>query len=239
MLIAEYHSAPGTCFGENTLIFGDCGCILNEMDLHESTELGGQKLLKFRGKLQEAGAVNKNRRIYPKEILEDNVDRLTESIQQGGLVGELDHPTDSIVHFSNASHKITKLWWEDSVLFGEGVVLPTPSGKILKELMNCGVRVGMSSRGVGNGKVNEDGILVIGESYKLITFDAVADPSTYAAFQEKVTTSTKESYQPRKNENSGIYRDKEKLCSKELLIACLGGIVQKQAQVIKGSLSNG
>jgi hypothetical protein len=59
---------------------------------------------------------------------------------------------------------------------------------VLKALIEDGVKIGISSRGVGNGKVNEDGILVIGESYKLITFDAVADPSTFAAFQEKVVS---------------------------------------------------
>jgi hypothetical protein len=58
----------------------------------------------------------------------------------------------------------------------------------LKALINDGVKIGISSRGVGNGKVDENGILVIGESYKLITFDAVADPSTFSAFQEKVLT---------------------------------------------------
>jgi len=68
---------------------------------------------------------------------------------------------------------------------GQGEILNTPCGKLLKSLINDGVRVGISSRGVGNGKVNENGILVIGESYKLITFDAVADPSTHSAFQQK------------------------------------------------------
>jgi hypothetical protein len=69
---------------------------------------------------------------------------------------------------------------------GEGEILPTPSGKILRALIENGGRVGISSRGVGNGQVNEQGVLVIGESYKLITFDAVADPSCFAAFQQKV-----------------------------------------------------
>lgn len=69
---------------------------------------------------------------------------------------------------------------------GEGEILPTPSGMILKKLIESGCRIGISSRGVGNGQTNSEGVLVIGESYKLITFDAVADPSTYAAFQKQV-----------------------------------------------------
>lgn len=238
-LLLEHEMKPGTIY-ENRLILGggDCG-ILNEMDLHEANS-NGSTLVKFRGKFQEADAINKNKRTYPFEVLNSNVKTLSEAISNGGLIGELDHPTDSIVHFANASHKITKLWWEGKVLMGEGVILNTPHGKILKALINDGVRVGISSRGVGNGKVNEEGILVIGESYKLITFDAVADPSTSQAFQEKVVSkeSTTHKEIPQKvhddvkNESSGIHT-----LSKELILAAFGGIVQKQAKEIKARLN--
>jgi len=233
-LLLENELSPGAIF-ENRLILGGSGCaILNEMDLHEATGSGG--LVKFRGKFQEADAVNKNKRTYPFEVLNQNVKGLQECIKNGGLIGELDHPTDSIVHFANASHKITKLWWEGKTLMGEGVILNTPHGKILKALINDGVRVGISSRGVGNGKVNEEGILVIGESYKLITFDAVADPSTSQAFQEKVVSKEASNYTrlpeetraPVKNEASGIH-----ILNKDLVLAALGGIIQKQAKAIK------
>ncbi|CAE7860317.1 21 [Symbiodinium microadriaticum] len=143
------------------------------------------------GKFQEAEAINKNKRMYPYDVLDENLHRLMECVDDRRLVGELDHPTDSIIHFANASHVVTKLWWEGNVLMGEGEILNTPHGKVLKALINDGIKVGISSRGVGNGKVNEDGILVIGESYKLITFDAVADPSTFSAFQEKVRLMSK------------------------------------------------
>jgi len=238
-LLLEHEMIPGTVY-ENRLILGGGGCaILNEMDLHEASGSGGG-VIKFRGKFQEADAVNKNKRTYPFDVLDTNVKTLSEAISSGGLIGELDHPTDSIVHFANASHKITKLWWEGKVLMGEGVILNTPHGKILKALINDGVRVGISSRGVGNGKVNEEGILVIGESYKLITFDAVADPSTSQAFQEKVIS--KEStthieipqniHNNEKNESSSIHT-----LSKELILAAFGGIVQKQAKEIKARLN--
>lgn len=145
---------------------------------------------------------------------------------------------DSIVHLTNISHKITKLWWDGNVLMGEGEVLNTPAGKVLKALINDGVRIGISSRGVGNGRVNEDGILVIGESYKLVTFDAVADPSTHQAFQKEVGSSKRESYIPQnntkstKNERSSIY----KTVTKEQLIACLNGIVKSETNKIKGEV---
>jgi len=223
----EHETVPGTVYENRLILGGVCSAIFNEMDLHEVSSSNGGTVVKFRGKFQEADAINKNKRTYPYEVLNDNVKGLMECISSGGLIGELDHPTDSIVHFTNASHKITKLWWEGKTLMGEGTILNTPHGKILKALINDGVRVGISSRGVGNGKVNEDGILVIGESYKLITFDAVADPSTSQAFQEKVVS--KESIIHHvKNESSGINN-----LSKELVLAALGGIVQKQAKEIK------
>lgn len=225
-LLLEHETVPGTVYENRLILGGVCSAIFNEMDLHEVSS-NGSTVVKFRGKFQEADAVNKNKRSYPFDVLDTNVKSLMECISSGGLIGELDHPTDSIVHFTNASHKITKLWWEGKTLMGEGTILNTPHGKILKALINDGVRVGISSRGVGNGKVNEDGILVIGESYKLITFDAVADPSTSQAFQEKVVS--KESIiHPVKNESSSI-----NTLSKELVLAALGGIVQKQAKEIK------
>lgn len=215
-----------------TLLIDCCTNSCLTLGLNESSDRG---LTRFRGKFQEADSVNKNKRMYPQTVLEMNVRGLNECIKERGLVGELDHPEDSIIHFEKASHVVTKLWWEGNVLMGEGEILNTPHGKILRALVNDGVRVGISSRGVGNGKVNENGILVIGESYKLITFDAVADPSTFAAFQHKVTGKT-ESFKPvpnnvsatvTKNENSNVNK-----VNKEALIACLGGIVKNQTNNI-------
>jgi len=205
-----------------------------ELDLKESNLDKG--ILKFRGKFQEAEAVNKNKRMYPYGVLDENVKRLNEVVSSRGLVGELDHPTDSIIHFKEASHVITKLWWDGNVLMGEGEILSTPHGKVLKALLNDGVRVGISSRGVGNGKVNENGILVIGESYKLITFDAVADPSCYEAFQEKVIGTKKENVSnyynsAPKNTSNGIHN-----LSKEAVIAALGGIVKQHTSKHKARL---
>ncbi len=234
---------------DQMLLIDCCGGSSFTLNLSESNTTTRGGLTRFRGKFQEAEAVNKNKRMYPWDILDENVVRLKESITDRRLVGELDHPTDSIIHFSNASHVVTRLWWEGNVLMGEGEILNTPSGQILKNLIDSGVKVGISSRGVGNGKVNEDGILVIGESYKLITFDAVADPSTFEAFQEKVV-SRDESFDTRsiqrelrnrqksftnspvKNESSSI--DK---INKEALIACLGGFVKSQTEKFKSRIN--
>ena len=226
---------------ERLSLFVDCcdngGFILNLNEADTTSEKG---LMKFKGKFQEAEAVNKNKRIYPYDVLDENVKKLTPIVEARGLVGELDHPTDSIIHFEKCSHVITRLWWEGNNLMGEGEILNTPHGRILKSLLSDGVRIGISSRGVGNGRSDENGILVIGESYKLITFDAVADPSTNNAFQEKVV-GKKESYIPSssyeinknvvKNESSRIHT-----VNKEALIACLGGIIEQQTSNIKARL---
>ena len=214
----------------------DAGFVLN---LNESTTTTPGGLTKFRDKFQEADAVNKNKRMYPFGVLDENIKKLNDAIKARGLVGELDHPTDSIIHFEKASHVITKLWWEGTSLMGEGEILNTPHGKILRSLLNDGVRVGISSRGVGNGRTDENGILVIGESYKLITFDAVADPSTFAAFQEKIATGPKrETYVPQfsdkspsKNEGSRIHT-----VNKDVLVAYLGGIFKEHTSNIKARL---
>jgi hypothetical protein len=239
LILEEHDITPGTVYEDRLILGGAVGAVLNEMELHEATS-GGINVLKFKGKFQEAESVNKNKRMYPYEVLNTNVLKLQESIDSGGLVGELDHPQDSIIHFEKASHLINRLWWDGKVLMGEGTILTTPAGMILRALLNDGVRVGISSRGVGNGKVNENGVLVIGDSSKLITFDAVADPSTSAAFQEKFVSKKRESVMPVspeehnevvKNEASSLYT-----YNKELVLACFGGIVQKQAKDIKARL---
>lgn len=213
-------------------LIGECVSHIT-FDVNESKASGA---LKFKGKFQEANAVNKNRRMYPYDILENNVKRLKEAVGGRGLVGELDHPTDSIIHFENCSHLVTKLWWEGNTLMGEGEVLNTPSGQVLKSLINAGVRVGISSRGVGNGSTNEDGVLVIGESYKLITFDAVADPSTFSAFQQKIVSGANEATriydnEPRKNESSRTHKVNAKA-----LITFLGCVFESKTEEVKRSI---
>lgn len=235
-LLESHDPTPGKTYDNTYLICSTSGFCFNEcVDLNEARDYD-KPSVKFRGKFQEAEQVNKNKRMYPYNILESNVKRLIECVKQGGLPGELDHPTDSIVHFQNASHRTTKLWWDNKVLMGEGFVMPTPSGLIMRVLLDEGVRVGISSRGIGNGKVNENGILVIGESYKLITFDSVADPSTHHAFQEKVVSTNEEivAASPIKTEATSI----DKMNS-QLLVACLDRVVKQHTKDIKARMYDG
>ena len=245
-LLLEHEATPGTVLNENFLIceYGN-GYYMNNMDFIAESNQNNSGEVRFRGKFQEADAVNKNKRTYPFEVLNTCVEHINRALKEGPLIGELDHPTDSIIHFKSASHKIDKLWWEGKVLMGEGTILNTPEGKILRSLINDGVRIGISSRGVGNGKVNENGILVIGESYKLITFDAVADPSTNQAFQKRVVSANEasdvgNSHMPQethnnviKNETSSIHNN----ITKEIVLAAFSGIVHKEGKNIRARLS--
>lgn len=238
MLLLENHNLITYEPNKSYLIVDHCIGSYAELQLMEGSDSSSGRM-KFRGKFQEADAENRNKRIYPFSVLDENVKKLDNIIHDRRLVGELDHPSDSILHFANASHLITKLWWEGNVLMGEGEILNTPHGKVLKALISDNVKVGISSRGVGNGKVDENGVLVISENYKLVTFDVVADPSCYNAFQEKVSGTKKESIIPTinreyssKNESSSI----DRRVSKEVLMACMSGLIQSETRKIKSRL---
>jgi len=168
---------------EKVYLICDCVGSASLEILTESKTNGVSSGLLIRGKFQEADIQNKNRRVYPLGVLQPQVEFLQECLKDNGLLGELDHPQDSVIHFENASHMITKLWWDGAQLMGEARVLSqTPSGKILEALIREGVKIGISSRGVGSGTLNPDGITMINDGFKLITFDVVADPSTPGAF---------------------------------------------------------
>ena len=126
---------------------------------------------------------------------------------------------------------------------GEGEILPTPTGLILKKLIESGCRIGISSRGVGNGQTNNEGVLVIGESYKLITFDAVADPSTYAAYQSRVT-GKRETVEPANTfrpyvhspEPSQMAEEKTKQFNHRALVSYFGTMLSEEVKQIKDKL---
>ena len=145
---------------------------------------GANKKLKVRGKFQKCDEQNNNGRIYPRKILESQVKELQGKIAERSLVGALDHPSNDAIHLSQASHLITKLWVEkNGEVMGEAEILSTPNGKIVEALLKDGVKIGISSRGLGTLSEGKDG-KVVNEDFKLITFDLVSDPSTKGAFPE-------------------------------------------------------
>jgi len=133
------------------------------------------------GKLQEAEVQNGNGRVYPRKILEREMKNYTMLIKESRALGELDHPDDSVINLKNASHMVTDAWWDGNNVMGKVKVLNTPSGKILQQLVNDGVKLGISSRALGS--VNEsEGKTMVQEDLQLICFDFVSEPSTPNAY---------------------------------------------------------
>lgn len=138
--------------------------------------------MKIRGVFQRADEANANKRIYRKSILENSIKSLKPLIEGRMLVGELDHPDANIVRLQNASHVITNLKMVGNEMIGEAEILSTPAGQVVKALISDGVKIGVSSRGMGTISEDKDGVKYVNEDFKLVTFDIVADPSTRGAY---------------------------------------------------------
>ena len=157
--------------------------------INESMKENNGKLV-VRGVLQRAESKNQNGRVYPKDILVREAKKYTdEFINERRAMGELDHPESSVVNLQNVSHNVRKMHFEGDNLMGEVEVLGTPSGNILKELFKSGIKLGISSRGMGSVEtVNENGkeAQEVQPDFELIAFDFVSNPSTHGAFMYPV-----------------------------------------------------
>ncbi len=134
--------------------------------------------------LQRADALNQNGRIYPRDILEREMRNYQKFINENRALGELDHPDSSVIELKNVSHCIRETWWEGDTVWGRLEVLNTPSGKILQSLLESGILLGISSRGVGSTK-KQGGNQIVQDDYQIICFDSVSDPSVGNAFMLK------------------------------------------------------
>jgi hypothetical protein len=162
--------------------------LLIETNLFEANIHEQDGKLVVSGVLQRAGAKNQNGRVYPKDILEREVQQYQQLIDERRALGELDHPDSSIVNLQNVSHNVIEIKWDGDNVIGRVEILPTPSGNILRELFKSGIRLGISSRGMGSVKENDDG-LEVQEDFNLIAFDFVSNPSTHGAFLSPVNES--------------------------------------------------
>ena len=143
--------------------------------------------LVVKGVLQRAESKNQNGRVYPRETLVREAKKYAEiQIKERRALGELDHPDSSVVNLNNVSHNILEMHWSGDDLNGTVEVLGTPAGNILKELFKSGIKLGISSRGLGSVKEiaeadGEDSVEVQPD-FELIAFDFVSNPSTHGAF---------------------------------------------------------
>jgi hypothetical protein len=133
------------------------------------------------GICQRANTLNGNGRIYNEQILRREVKNYQKLIDESRALGELDHPDSSVVTLEKVSHKVTKLWMEGDDVYGKLQVLPTPAGNILRSLVESGVQVGISSRGLGSVR-EQNGQTIVEDDFQLICFDMVSEPSTPGAF---------------------------------------------------------
>ena len=160
----------------------------------ESLSKNGGRLI-VNGVLQRAEAKNQNGRVYPKETLMREAKKYAESfIAEKRALGELDHPDSSVVNLNNVSHNVLGMNWNGDDLVGTVEVLGTPSGNILKELFKSGIRLGISSRGMGSVKEvfsEGDNTLEVQPDFELIAFDFVSNPSTHGAILSPVNEPVK------------------------------------------------
>ena len=161
-LIAEYTDSNIKCYTEATK--------------------GGGKQHVIEGVFMQADKKNRNGRVYEKKILESAVDKyVTEQVSQGRAVGELNHPDGPTINLDKVSHKITELRFEGSDVYGKASILNTPMGEIVKGLLDGGVKLGVSSRGMGSLE-QKNGTSYVGKDFMLATVDIVQDPSAPGAF---------------------------------------------------------
>jgi len=166
---------------------GFCLDLLTEAEKREVSEGRSVYLI---GKMHEAERLNGNGRKYPVQTLKREVQKYMSVVKDNRAVGELDHPDDSVVNLKNASHMVTEMWWDGNSLMGKIKVLSTPSGMTLRALINDGVKIGISSRGLGSVR-ESSGATIVEDDFQLICFDIVSEPSTPQAFMDKVVRESK------------------------------------------------
>ena len=166
---------------------------VSPQQINESLENNGGRLI-VKGTLQRSDAQNQNGRVYPREILMREAKKYDTFIKERRALGELDHPDSNVINLNNVSHNVLEMHWEGNDLVGTVEVLSTPAGNILRELFKSGIRLGISSRGMGSVKemMSEDGggqVLQVQPDFELIGFDFVSNPSTHGAFLSPVNES--------------------------------------------------
>ena len=174
---------------------------ISTQQINESLKENSGKLI-VSGILQRADAKNQNGRIYPHKILMREAEKYAKTfIRERRALGELDHPDSSVVNLQNASHNVTEMHWKGRNLLGTVEVLGTPAGNILKELFKSGIKLGISSRGLGSVEtISEGDGEEVQDDFELIAFDFVSNPSTHGAFMSPM--------------NEGVQKGKNRVCGK-------------------------
>jgi hypothetical protein len=137
------------------------------------------------GVLATAEVKNGNGRYYSKDLWEREIGKYMQSVKENRAMGELDHPESSIINLKNVSHNITGMWWDGDNVMGKIEILPTPSGNILKALIESNITVGVSSRGMGSLKQMGD-LMEVQDDFELLCWDFVSTPSNPGSYMHLV-----------------------------------------------------
>lgn len=190
--------------GFGLMIEGDSGYIspddlrnkpfINEINKLDTGGVIMAEPLKLFVVLQKYGVENRNGRIYPEHLLRREAERYQELIDSNSAIGESDHPESSIISIDRISHNITKIWWEGKTLVGEIEIIMSPGfvrqgiisceGDKVANLLRRGIRIGVSSRGVGSLQ-DIDGKAIVQDDFELICWDIVTSPSTPGSYMFK------------------------------------------------------
>ena len=155
----------------------------------ESINKNGGRLI-LSGVMQRAEATNQNGREYPKAILEREIQKYKKVfVTEKRALGELDHPDSAVVNLANVCLNVLDLWWEGANVMGKIEILPTPSGNIAKNLLGAGIRLGISSRGMGSVKNIGEGKVEVQDDFEIVCWDLVSNPSTQGAFMNNLNES--------------------------------------------------
>ena len=153
----------------------------NELEIL-TEEKNGKKSYAIEGVFMQAEAKNRNGRIYPRQVMENAVGKYnSEQVVPGRAVGELNHPEGPTVNLDKVSHKIESLNWQGNDVVGKATILATPMGEVVKGLLDGGVKLGVSTRGMGSLQRSNDA-MIVKDDFILNAVDIVQDPSAPSAF---------------------------------------------------------
>ncbi len=154
----------------------------NKLSVLTEAKKDGTKGYVIEGIFMQADRANRNGRVYESKIMKNAVDKyVREQVKTGRAVGELNHPEGPTINLDKVSHRITDLHFEGSDVIGKATILNTPMGKIVQGLLEGGVQLGVSSRGMGS-LVERNGVMYVQDDFMLSTVDIVQDPSAHDAF---------------------------------------------------------
>jgi len=163
-------------------------CEFKDSNIKYVTEAAanGERKVFIEGVFMQAEKENRNKRVYPRAILQEAVSKyVKEQVSTGRAVGELNHPDGPTINLDKVSHRITELKWNGDDVIGKALVLNTPMGQIVKGLVEGGVKLGVSSRGMGTVE-QRGGTTYVKDDFMLATVDIVQDPSAPSAFVEGI-----------------------------------------------------